>query len=103
MTDIPDTPDKYDSKEALKQHVDRLQNQIEAIEEELETTQEDNQKLKQDLNEIQERISARNEEMEHIRSTVQECINRFEGIDLHGTPDTDEMQENFRNPDFRDD
>ncbi|WP_121823260.1 coiled-coil domain-containing protein [Halostella salina] len=103
MTDTLDTPDKNDSKEDLKQHVDRLQNQIEALEAELETTREENQKLKQDLNEIQDRISARNEEMEHVRSTVQECINRLEGTDWDGTPDTDEMQENFRNPDFGDD
>lgn len=53
MTEVPEVPDEFDSGQKLKACIDSFHDQIEFVEEELETSEKVKLELKRELNEIQ--------------------------------------------------
>jgi len=50
---VTEVPDEFDSEEELKQYIDRLHDQIEFLEEELEKSEKTKLELEEELDEIQ--------------------------------------------------
>jgi chromosome segregation ATPase len=97
MTEVPEVPDEFDSEEELQQYINRLRNQIEFLEEELEQAEKENLELKQELNEIEGEVSAAShEEIERIHANLTEFVERMESIELHGKPSDVGMQDGMR-------
>lgn len=97
MTEVPDIPDEFDSEKEVRRYIDRLRNQIEFLEEELEQTEKENLELRQELDEIEGEASAADpEEVERIHAMLNEFVDRMESIDLHGKPSDVGMQDGMR-------
>ncbi|WP_276273609.1 hypothetical protein [Haloarcula litorea] len=85
MGEVPDIPDEFDSEEEVKQYIDRLHDQIEFLEEELEKSEKNKLELEQELDEIQgkkERLQTVEDYLdynaEHDLGQVEATISRLE-------------------------
>lgn len=96
MVITPEIPDEFENEEELKKYIDRLHNQIEFLEEELEESEKEKLELREDLNEIEEREPASSKEIRHMAEALQEFVRKMESIDLHGKPDDVGMQDGMR-------
>jgi len=63
MTEIPDTPDDFDSDEELQQYIKELEDHIEFLEDELEESEKDKLELREELNQIQNSSLGGNEKL----------------------------------------
>jgi len=99
MDDPPEIPDEFENKDELEQYISQLHSHIGFLEEELEESEKDNLELRQELNQL-EQDASREGGLHEIHSKLEVFMGQMEDIELHGTPDTDSMQEGFRNPDF---
>lgn len=100
MTNAPEIPDEFDSEKDLKAYIDRLHDQIEFLEEEVEESEKEKLELKQELNEIEDKASAGGG-LQDIHAALEEFIETVEDIDTHGEPSDVGLHDSLRNPDFK--
>lgn len=98
MNQTPEIPEDFDSEEELEQYIDQLHNQIEFLENELEESEKENSELKQELGQLEKQASQG--DLQEVHSKLEKFIDTMDDIELHGTPDTDSLQDSLRNPDF---
>jgi len=100
MPAMPEPPDEFESKEELRKYIDRLQEYLNALEDEQAEFNKTKREVKTELNEIENYLSTSSQELDHLHGELEAVIQRIENIDLHGKPSDVGLQDSLRNANF---
>jgi len=71
MTEVPEVPEEFETKEELIQYLEQLQDQIGFLEEELEDAEKENLALRHELDDIEEKASQQDRSPESFASLIE--------------------------------
>jgi len=71
VTEVPEPPDEFETKEELVRYIEQLQDQIDSLEEELEESGKDALELREELDEIKRRATSDNR---HKEATIEAIL-----------------------------